>query len=494
MLFVIKRLDMTSERRHDDVWPEPDGPNRRNAYLFAGRKPYRKLRVMVDFDLLTANDSVFVTTEDLVTELLGHPLVELFRYSDTGPPAGLAPGDGGTYEGWVVVREYDSGRGWSGVFPTGPTSWSTGAVMGNAVDVAGRDPTSAVYADLSPDEASKRRRADALAFQVARQVLKADIYVSNRDYLHERQTGITSGVTLCRTEEALGLLGLYFRAQDTFPILVRFDMNRGGFYWVGTRELLSDAWRWLSACVQHAQGSGDDSLMLLGGSLIQRFARALQARDQVHLSLNQPQNNDTQDAALADLDVTLVLLMGCVDVLARVANRALALGSNERNSAWQNQAWLETVRQKASQLAAAIAPGSDGGNTLTILKLLRNSVHGIALQGMAYQSGSNKLESLVGLPAIDEAEVRASMNALGGTAAWGARAMANHLHLDPGVFVDQLFGHLVPLLNTLMKLTPVESLAHVKLSPSDCLPPASDNAYDMFAEPVRRSIRWQLGF
>ena len=495
MTLVIKRLDLTSERRHDVVWSEPDQSQLRTTHLFDGRLPYRKLRAMVDVDLLRADYSIFATPEDLLTELLGHPLVEVFRYSDDGPPSDLTPSDGGAYEGWVVVEGHDSLHGWSGIFSTGPTNTSVGAVMGNAVDVAGRDSTSETYAHLPPDDAAHRRRADALAVQVAKQVLKADLYVTNRAYLRARQWGVTSGVTLCRPDEAIALLGLYFRAQGVFPIVRRVGMNRGLFYWVGAREMLPETWRWFSACVQHAEGRGDDSLMLLGGSLIQRFARALQARDQVHVSLNQPQNNDTQDAALADLDVALVLLMGCVDVAARVAHRALALPTKEHYAAWQDQGWLSAVGQQATHLAAAVIPGTDGCNALTILRLLRNSVHGIALQGMAHQSGSNAMESLVGIPAKDEKKLQTAMSALGGTTAWGARMLANQLHLDPGIFVDQLFDHLVLLLNELMKLTPVENFTHVTLSPSDCLPPTADApAGDTFAEPVRRSLRWQLGF
>ncbi len=89
------------------------------------------------------------------------------------------------------------------------------------------------------------------------------------------------------------------------------------------------------------------------------------------------------------------------------------------------------------------------------------------------------------------------MNKLGGVMQWGATPRsAGRMHLDPGVFVDQLFDHFVVLANDLMRFTPVEKLKHVQLLPAHHVPPIPQNNrdVDMFAGPVRNSVRWQLGF
>lgn len=117
-------------------------------------------------------------------------------------------------------------------------------------------------------------------------------------------------------------------------------MNRGLFYWVGTRELLPSAWRWFSACVQHSQAVGDDSLLLLGQSVLQRVQRALQVRDDVNVALNRPQNNDTADEALSSLDVFLLLLMGAVDATARVVHAVLGIAGGPHAAGWQRREWL----------------------------------------------------------------------------------------------------------------------------------------------------------
>jgi hypothetical protein len=354
---------------------------------------------------------------------------------------------------------------------------------------------------MTPEAAARRRRADALAAQVASQALGADLLVTERPYLHKAKWDIARGVTVCSVAEAIPVLGLYFRGQGVFPIARAFRFNRGLYYWVGTRELLPEAWRWFAACVQHSLKTQDEGLMLLGGSLLQRLDRALETRDEIHLALNQPQNNDTQDAALSSLDVVLVLLMAAVDVAARVAHRVLQLrDADEYRAAWQNQKkgkWLDQVRQVAPALAGVVGPSSRGEAILTVLRLLRNSVHGAGLQGVAYLSGTRRLESLVALPDKDREAVRVAMEVLGGVGGWGARIVeGDRIHLDPGVFADRLMGEVVWLLNQLMKHTPVEGLPNVVLSVADCQPPAGRSGRDIsneFAPWVRESIRRQLG-
>lgn len=499
---MIKRLKSTDDgRRHEEQWPEVS-EHRREQHLYAGRRPFRKMRVMVDFALLeAAPEREAPTDRQLLTELLEHELVSTFRYADDGPPPGIAPEPDGTFKGWAVVEGPRRERGWTVIFSSAPDSCERAGAMGNAPDVAESDVGAPVYAEMSPQDAGRRRRLDALAAQVAAQALGADLYVTERPYLHAATWDLARGVAVCRPEEALAVLGLYFRAQGVFPVGRNYHFNRGLFFWVGMRELLREAWKWFNACVQHSSNTHDDGLMVLGGSLLQRVDRALETRDQIHLALNQPQNNDTQDAALSNLDVMLVLLMAALDVAARVAHRVLQLPpSDEYRAAWQNQKkgkWIDQVRQGSPALAAVVDPLSRGEAVLTILRLLRNSVHGAGLQGVAYLSAPRRLESLVALPDGDREKVRSAMLALGGLDGWGVRLVeGDRLHLDPGVLADRLMNEVVWLLNELMKQTPVERLPKVALNGTDCQPPTGPPGramWDEFAPWARKSIRWQLG-
>ncbi len=438
---------------------------------------------MVDHELLIDDATGPLLKGSLLSDLLETGLIQLYRYSDGGPPSGVQPRPGGTeiYEGWAVVTHADPAQEiWQVAHSTGPTGSIHSSVIGNAVTIAARE----------------GHEADGLAAQVSSQALGAHIYVTDRHYLHRATWGVARGVVLCRPHEALPLVGLYLRAQGDFRLSRFVTCSRGLFYWVGARELLPASWRWLTACAQSGTASQDQSLTLLGQSLLQRVGRAFEARDGVHVALNQPQHNDTGREILARLDEVLVDLMGAVDAAARVAHRVLGLPSNEEHqAAWQKTAWIKKVNGVASALAAVVAVDTDGANTLTLLRRLRNSVHGTALQSIALQERMTEQQTLIAIPPQDEVLVLAAMEALGGREVWGTRRLlAASLHLDASIFVEALFPHVLALLNELMVHTPVETLPGVSLAVTDLEPPAPDPRKPSVWDPwCRTSIRWQLG-
>lgn len=500
---MVRRLDLTAlGRTHNAQWFDGGADA---SHLFAGRKSFRKIVVMIDAELIDDHRGhVPASKRQLLSGLLHHDLVRLYRYADDGPSPDVPVlrGIPGLYEGWAVVSGNPERQARQVIYESSARGYSVGRVWGNAVDVAEHDVDTDVYRDLGSEEAAVRRRYDVLAAMVAAQALEADLYVTERAYLHAAPWNPARGVTVCTIADALAILGLYLRAQGEHPVALRHNFNRGLFFWVGTRELLPEAWRWFGACVQYGIGSDDDSLDILAGSLLQRVQRALEARDAVHLALNRPQNNDTQQNALSHLDTVLVFLMAAIDVAARVAHRVLVLPTeDEFGAGWQKTwkgGWLEQVRARQSALADVVRPGSAGSDVLTIVRLLRNSVHGAALQGTALIAGATPMQTLVGLPASDEASLLVCMESLGGSSTWGVRhAESYHVLMDPGVFVDRLFSEVLALLNQLMANTPVERLPHVLLSSTDCVPSAVAGCgpfADLFAVWIRRSIRWQLGF
>lgn len=499
---MIKRLDLTELAHRRAQWPTsvPE-----DGQLFSRRPPLRQMVVMLDAELerpITGHQwrPELVDQPRLLSELLSSDLIRTYRYADSGPPPDVRPqvrpGGVEVYPGWVVVGKNDSGIYPSVVFSDSATSCSMGSVMGNVPTVAAADLTTDAYSTLSEDQARVKRQADALAAQVAIQGLRADLYVTERDFLHKRGGYSTSGVTVCSPEDALPLVGVYLRTQGEFPVLGRFHFGRGLFYWVGTRELLPASWRWLSACGQHSSQSGDESALLLASSLLQRVERALEARDQLYATLNQKQDNDLRDAALADLDAVLVSFMAGFDIVARVAHLVLGIQGKDYQAGWQKKdrnGWWEQVRAAAPSLADVVATGSQGDNVLTIVRLLRNSVHGAALQGIAYVKGRGIQQTLVGLPERDRAALHLAMQACGGRDWWGIHpSIPGRTHLDPGVFVERLFETGVPLLDELMRLTPVERLAGVNLLPRHLVAPSGGQG-NPFEPWMRQSIRWQLG-
>lgn len=97
------RIDTSAENARA-TWPDQDD----RSQLFAPRKAFRKMRVMVDAELVAPEPTWPPSApRDLLGGLIEHELVETYRYSDGGPhqqcwllplnrtSAGLGSGDRG---------------------------------------------------------------------------------------------------------------------------------------------------------------------------------------------------------------------------------------------------------------------------------------------------------------------------------------------------------------------------------------------------------------
>lgn len=465
--------------------------------LFRSGPSLRPMVVLVDADLVDPpafGPDTRTRSQQLLAELLTLDTVEVHRYADGGPPPGTPSSStpfGKVFPGWAVVTERES-QHWDVVHGTAERQTHSG-VIGNAVDLDVLDSRTTAYNDQSVVEAAARRRADRLAAQVAVQALQADLFITERPYLHEASWPIARDTALCNVYDSLALIGLYLRTQGVYRIAHNYKFNRGLFTWVATRELLPSAWRWFTGIVRSGTAIGDDRLIILGGSLLQRFERALVGRDAVLVALNQQQDNDVRDDALSALDDVAYRLMGAFDVLARVAHRVCGLSGKERNAAWQSQNWLNDLAAIAPDLADVMHPDKQGAKVLTIVRLLRNTIHGEALKGLHVQESGKPARSLVALSAEDEADIVDAIDSLGGRANWGVEEMLpGRFHVDPGVLVEELFVQVIPLLNELMDHTPIESLPEASLTAADLGPPAGRDS--PFNETCRFSIRKQYGF
>jgi hypothetical protein len=214
---VIPRVRLS---RHDRSWTE----------LFKASQTLRTLRVMIDAELIEGLDPIGWTPENLLAGFLTHDDIELWRYHDGGPPPGtpaLASRAGASYAiGWVVAKSATPGG-----LVTHDLVWcdgqaaTHGGIVGNAVDVAASDTLTQAYQTLDPATASSRRTADAVAARAAEE-LKADLFITNREYLHRLTWSLAQGVTFCAPTDALALVSLYLRAQGDF--LIWKDPNRKG--------------------------------------------------------------------------------------------------------------------------------------------------------------------------------------------------------------------------------------------------------------------------
>ncbi|MBU2670686.1 hypothetical protein KOI35_45020 [Actinoplanes bogorensis] len=497
---VIPRLDfisVTSNLRGG--WPAD--PDRVPRSPFKPRPPLRRLRVVVDARVLDGGNTDQWSRERLLQGLLSHPYLQVVRYSDDGPPPDVATQEvpHGTPKaiGWVTPATAPANDGTNFWYSDGDHLVFTG-YESSLTDWVSTTITPA-YADLTGDDTQRRRRSDAAAMATAR-TIKPDLFITDRAHLLDRAFA-ARGLTMCDLRGGLAMIGLYLRSQNDHRIWSDPDgwytvnLDREMFFWVGARELLPEAWRWVTACSQHVRSAQDDSLLYLALSAPERLAQVLKCRDDVHRELNQLQlRGRAGSEAIHAFENALMMLVATLDLTAVVAHRVLGISGSDRHAGWQNPGW---VTKLPANLAALVAPGTPLRHALTVAQHLRNSIHGIALQGLGVHDGGGKpRRALMGLPRAKQAELMTAVTALGDPADWGIEAVrANEFHADPGVLLDRLLPPMCELLNSTMRETPVDQLANVSLTPADLLPPqeGAGTVADMFSASQRACIRALLG-
>jgi hypothetical protein len=368
--------------------------------------------------------------------------------------------------------------------------------MGNIIAAGGEDTRTSAYSDLPAEEAKARRLADSVA-AVAAQKSNADMFITERPFLYATSWFRGRGVAFCRPHEAVRLVSLYLRTCGTF--LVRrtsggpYTFDKGLFYWVAARAVLPSGWRWYSACVSSDVATQNDELTHLGATVFQRIARSLQAWDGLLRLFHRKQDaNIAEDLAVA-LDTSLIFLMGALDACARVAHRVIGLPADEAYAAaWQKGRWLKKIAERAPRLREIVATGSVGNDVLTILRLLRNTVHGAGLDAtIVSRAGAGLDEALVSLPRTDATEILCAIERQGGVDKWGLReVMPGIFHAEPATMMESLLPATVRLLDSLMEATPVELLDGVRAYEGRR---AGRPGRDPFGEVQQQNVRWQLG-
>lgn len=482
---------MTVQLRQRDRWDW--------EALFPAVRELRPMRIVLDAAVLQPGSDA----TELLLALWHRQGVQGLLVGEKGAPSTVRrvtpPRSDRSYPiGWIeAVPKPDQG------FTTHSVTWATdegvthGAIRGNGVGSAGRDVGPPAYVHLPAEAAAARRRADMVVLLGA-DATRADVLVTERPYLLQRRTSLAPGVAVAGLRDALGLVGLYLRHRGDFVVAAAPDgsgamrLDKGLYNWVGARELLPAGWRWFSSCVAARDPNMADALTGLGGACLQRVARTLHVRHDVLVALNQRQSNDQADDVAAGLDTCLVFLMGSVDAAARVAHHVLELKGRVFEAGWQRPKWLSAVRKACPQLADVVADGTPQAHALTVLRLLRNSIHDEGMSTLASVDSRRRQETLLQLPPAAVDELLTAMDALGGRVYWGVRDVVHStgsIYADPGMLLELTLAHTVELLNQLMEQT---SFAAVTDAGQGLLePPGEDDP--VFSPTIRRNVRLLLG-
>jgi hypothetical protein len=281
----------------------------------------------------------------------------------------------------------------------------------------------------------------ALVLAAAAEELETDGFVTRRDVLLAEGTDVPANVFA--PEEALALIGLALRLHGNTTAGADLGNTRLGSWWhfVLTRDLLREGWRWFSACVAHRTATGEDTALNLGWTTHERFRRVLQIRDRLHAQAKAPSGRAVADELVFQLEALLLFLSASFDAAARVAHLAYFDGAYER-AGWRRERWHAELSGVDRELADLVADGSRGGTLLRLISLLRNTIHGEALQTIDLRLSGAPPENPIGLSPREAAKITVHIASLGGAGpeAWGLREHGGRTYLKPDRFARSTSG------------------------------------------------------
>jgi len=339
---------------------------------------------------------------------------------------------------------------------------------------------------------------NGLAFAAASDEYNCDGFVTNRSYLRN-EIRPDEPVAFSPTD-AFALIGLVRRARGNDSIgqdLMGFRLEGSTFHFVLQRDLLRDGWPWFSGIV--ASGSavpGEDSLVYLGQTSMERFTRVLQIRERLHVAAKGEPTRRSGDETVFQLETLLMFLSASFDAAARIAHLVYLSGRYE-DAGWRRQPWREKLRAQAPNLAALADDSSTGGRLLQIVGALRNTIHGEALRAGETDRPGHGRSHFVRVTAREGERLQRLLRERGESPdAWGVHETAGNVSLAADRFVEALIPQATTLLNQLMAATDTtrlpgarEQLPGVRLIDE----PAAEWWRDMFSFQIRQRVRLLSG-
>jgi hypothetical protein len=203
------------------------------------------------------------------------------------------------------------------------------------------------------------------------------------------------------------------------------------------------------------------------------------------------------DEAHFYLDVVLMQLSGAFDVLARVAHLANGMTGSYDRAGWRKRRWRRELASHDPDLAALTNEGMAARDAIELISLLRNTIHGEALQGIQVSGHLPRQrllkEYVFRVPANEETRFIAAVQRRGGFERWGVQSLYGHMFV---VAADRYVEAVIPdaarAMGRLMRATKVEDLPGVGLS-ARLTATAPNDLNSPFNRPTRNRLRLLAG-
>lgn len=193
------------------------------------------------------------------------------------------------------------------------------------------------------------------------------------------------GLSVVTPPVALRLFGLLLRYHEEYTIRAAPNdiINRWPFYWSLARQKLPAFWRYFSACGY----CPDKTIRRVGGSILNRAARALEARDYVGYEHYGPVSHDAADRSSYHFDYLLLLLAGALDAMALIAKSCYSVQVADYEAGFRRARFrAELARANGGDILDWLAL-PENADVLVVLHELRNKIHGAELQAVQSSEG-----------------------------------------------------------------------------------------------------------
>lgn len=319
-----------------------------------------------------------------------------------------------------------------------------------------------VSTEIDP-EAQFANRLREILLAKAHSSLRHDLFITTSSYLIQQRTkSLFRNVNPMLPSEALKVVGLYLRFREEYVIEVfgnhgRHRYDRSLYYWVLMRHRLPAMWKYFSCCID-ADPTKKDGAMGLGGSIMTRCVRALQARDEIGFQFYVEQTNTTRDIMLYHFDYLTLLLSGAFDAEARLARICYNIQKpKEFQTSFRKSQFRDALIDNNATDIHEVVSTPEGGALLSLLFELRNTIHGENLNSLAVASGGRPHESYVAIRPDSEKSFWDAIEKLGGPDQWGV-TKKYATHLEPYSFAVRLVDMAFRLLNSIAAATDVSLL------------------------------------
>lgn len=252
---------------------------------------------------------------------------------------------------------------------------------------------------------------------------------------------------------ACALIGLVARLNGDYDIA---PIPRSFFHFLVTRGLLSEGWRWFSACVASSLKTGDDYLVNVGQSAHERIGRAIMSRDRCLGHAFGGDGDASAEEAAYYFDVELLMLSGALDAVAQVAHIAHDVAEDSWNVGWRRARWRQALRKRSALLWTLTEPGTAERDAIELVALLRNTIHGGGMPKVTVGNIGAVANQLVVSERLAE-DLARILNRHGGAERWGL-TLDRSPTLAPAPFAQLIIPLVVAAANSLMRATEVEKL------------------------------------